>query len=134
MPKDFRSITSNFIVTRGLDGGLFVYKEEDFLEEARSVAQSPFTKKDNRDYMRLMANDAHAVSPDSNGRIQLPQHLIDIAELKKDLVFVGSISRAEIWDRNEYHKYLESVEPAAEEIAERVGTELTKQRQGIRYE
>jgi MraZ protein len=121
MPKSFREQEGDFIVTRGLDGGLFIFKQSDFAQEAEKLSQQSFTKKDTRDFVRLMANDAHPVSPDANGRIQLPQHLIEFAELEKDVVFVGSISRAEVWDRDTYHDYVTEVEERAEDIAERVG-------------
>jgi len=37
------------------------------------------------------------VTPDSQGRIVLPQELVSYAEIEKNVVFVGCCDYAEIW-------------------------------------
>jgi MraZ protein len=118
LPKTFRENSDHWVVTRGLDGGLFLFTEADFTQQVRELEQRTFTKKSNRDYIRLMTNDAQTVSPDKNGRVQLPEYLIEFASLQKHLVIVGSLNRLEIWDRDLYHQYLDAIEPQAEAIAE----------------
>lgn len=118
LPKTFRDIHQNWIVTRGLDGGLFLYPESAFVQELEKLNSRTFTTKRNRDFVRLMANEATAVTPDKNGRVQLPEYLIQFAKLTKHLVVVGSLSRAEIWDRDAYHAYMLATESQAEQIAE----------------
>lgn len=118
LPKTFRQETNLWVITRGLDGGLFLIKEEDFEKQIAKFMSSTFTKKINRDYIRLMTNEAQVVSPDKNGRVLLPEYLIKFAGLSKAVVLVGSLSRIEIWDRGNYHDYIDSIEDKAEEIAE----------------
>lgn len=123
LPKKFREIEKDWIVTRGLDGGLFVFKKSDFVEKIEEISQRTFTKKKNRDFVRLMVNEAQEVSADNNGRVSLPDYLITTAGLKKDLVVVGSYSYLEIWDVDKYHQYLDKLEGQAEEIAESIEDE-----------
>lgn len=118
LPKEFRDIETKWVVTRGLDGGLFLYRAKDFQEELQKLAERTFTRKAHRDFVRLMTNDAKAVEADMNGRVSLPEYLIEFAKLQKQVVVVGSYSRVELWDRDMYHQYLETVEAQAEEIAE----------------
>lgn len=118
LPKTFRQAHTSWIVTRGLDGGLFLFAEEDFAKELEQLTERSFTKKRNRDFIRLLTNEAKQVVPDSAGRVQLPEYLIQFAGLKKDVVIVGSLNKVEIWDRDRYHTYLSEVEPEAETIAE----------------
>lgn len=118
LPKKFREVEKNWIVTRGLDGGLFLFRAEKFKEELNQLAQRSFTKKAHRDFVRLMANDAQEITADGNGRVSLPEYLIQFAKLKKQLVIVGSYERIEIWDRDLYHHYLENLENNAEKISE----------------
>ena len=33
LPKKFREIEQDWIITRGLDGGLFIFKKSDFIEK-----------------------------------------------------------------------------------------------------
>jgi MraZ protein len=123
LPKEFRDIETKWVVTRGLDGGLFLYRAQDFQEELQKLTERTFTRKAHRDFVRLMTNDAKAVEADMNGRVSLPEYLIEFAELKKQVVVVGSYSRVELWDRDKYHQYLETVEAQAEEIAESLTNE-----------
>lgn len=123
LPKKFREIEKNWVVTRGLDGGLFVFKKSDFIEKIEEIAKRTFTKKKNRDFVRLMVNEAQEVSADNNGRVSLPDYLIATAELKKELVVVGSYSYLEIWDVDKYHTYLDKLEGQAEEISESIEDE-----------
>ncbi|MCB9812811.1 MAG: division/cell wall cluster transcriptional repressor MraZ [Pseudomonadales bacterium] len=118
LPKKFRRESKSWIVSRGLDGGLFIFKEEDFEKEIAKFESRTFTKKNNRDFIRLMTNEAQAVQPDKNGRVQLPEYLINFAGLNKSIVIVGSLSRIEVWDRDIYHNYIDSIEEKAEEISE----------------
>ncbi|NMA29618.1 MAG: division/cell wall cluster transcriptional repressor MraZ [Candidatus Pacebacteria bacterium] len=118
LPKRFRNISKSWIVTRGLDGCLFLLKEENFQNELNKITKLGFSKKANRDLVRLMTNEAKELTPDKNGRINLPDYLIDFAQLKKSLVIVGSLNRLEIWDQERYHQYLDQLESKAEDIAE----------------
>lgn len=121
LPKSFRETTSEWIATRGLDGGLFLFSAETFHQRLQSISESHvFTKKAHRDFIRLMTNEAQAVSVDANGRVNLPNYLIEFAKLQKDLVIVGSLEYVEVWDRKSYHSYVDALEKNAESIAESV--------------
>ncbi len=106
------------ILTRGLDGGLFLLPEPFWSSLVNNLENQPFTKKRARDFLRLMSNDAYPVEPDRLGRITIPEALAKLAGLGKDIVVVGSLQYAEVWDRDRYHQYLESIADQAEEIAE----------------
>jgi len=123
LPKPFREIADTWIVTRGLDGCLFIFKKDNFAEEINKIGQRSFTKKAHRDLVRIMTNEAVEVEADNNGRVHLPKYLIDFAQLQQDLVIVGSYNRIEVWNQNKYHQYMDQLENQAEEIAEHV--ELT---------
>ncbi len=120
LPKKFRQVSSDWVVTRGLDGCLFIFEKDKFTNELNKLAERTFTKKANRDLTRLMANEASEIKADKNGRVHLPEYLIKFAGLKKQLVIVGSGSRVEIWDQTAYHQYIDQLEDNAAQIAERI--------------
>lgn len=120
LPKAFRSKASAWIITRGLDGGLFLFEAEKFTAELEKLEARSFTKKTHRDFIRLMTNEAQEVTPDGNGRVQLPEYLTDFAKIQKDVVVVGSYSYIEMWDRDTYHTYLDEIESRASQIAEEI--------------
>jgi MraZ protein len=123
LPKKFRQQTDEWIVTRGLDGCLFIFNQDNFKQEIDQLAQRSFTKKANRDLVRIMANEAEEIQTDANGRVHLPKYLIEFAQLKKDLVIVGSYNRIEVWDQDKYHQYVDQLEGKAETIAEQIDVE-----------
>jgi MraZ protein len=123
LPKAFRQQAKQWVVSRGLDGGLFLFPQNTFAKELQSLAERTLTDKDHRDFARLMANEAAEVSPDKSGRVQLPEYLTDFAKLTKDIVVVGSVQYIEIWNRDRYHQYLDKLEPKAEAIAQRLHSE-----------
>jgi len=118
LPKSFREAGSDWIVTRGLDGGLFLYRPETFQRQLQELSERTFTKKRHRDFIRFLVNDARSVSIDKQGRVLLPDYLTEFAGLTKEVVIVGSFEYIEIWDTEKYHHYLDEVESKAEEIAE----------------
>jgi MraZ protein len=120
LPKAFRDQEQNWIVTRGLDGGLFLFRQTDFETKIQELADRTFTLKSNRDFIRLMTNEAQALTVDANGRVQLPEYLITFAQLTKELVITGSYGWIEIWDRPAYHSYVDQLENQAETIAEQL--------------
>ena len=122
LPKTFREQVTEWIVTRGLDGGLFVFPKAEYQQQLQQIATSTFTKQSHRDFVRLLTNEAREIQADSQGRVQLPEYLIEFAHLVKQVVIVGSYSWIEIWDQDRYHQYLEQVEPRAEAIAEAMNT------------
>lgn len=120
LPKEFRSDVNKWVVTRGLDGCLFIFKADKFQEELEQLASQSFTKKAHRDLIRIMSNEAKEVETDLNGRVHLPEYLIKFANLEEQIVIVGSFNRVEIWDQDQYHQYISQLENQAETIAESI--------------
>lgn len=122
LPKKFRESGDQWVITRGLDGGLFLFLKNRFAIELEKLAHQSFTKKAHRDFIRLMTNEAQEIELDKLGRLLLPEYLRATAQLTKDIAVVGSYERIEIWDVQKYHKYIDKLEKNAEAIAEMVET------------
>ena len=118
VPSKFREQLGNeFVVTKGLDGGLFVYSQEDWKRIEESLREKPLTSKDARKFMRFFFAGAANCEVDKQGRILLPPVLREYADLQKDVVLVGVLSRVEIWDKG---RWLENTydEDEMDDIAE----------------
>lgn len=120
LPKQIRQGCSDWVITRGFDGGLFLFPSLDFQNELAKMDRLQFTKANHRNLIRLLTNEAQNVTTDKTGRILIPEHLQKLAQLKKSLVVVGSLSRVEIWDRDLYHQFLDNISQSAESIAETI--------------
>ncbi|HEX4111697.1 MAG TPA: cell division/cell wall cluster transcriptional repressor MraZ [Stellaceae bacterium] len=70
----------------------------DLLEDyAARLAQMPEYDED-RDALQGLFSDAFQVTPDTEGRIILPEHLTSHAGLGENAIFVGQGRKFEIWD------------------------------------
>ncbi len=118
LPKKFRQAEASWVITRGLDGGLFLFPEKSFQKNLTELSNRTFTKKRDRDFIRYMTNDAYEVSADKNGRVLLPKYLTQFADLTKEVVIIGSFQYIEIWDVDKYHTYLDELEKNGETITE----------------
>ncbi|NCN82913.1 MAG: division/cell wall cluster transcriptional repressor MraZ [Candidatus Pacebacteria bacterium] len=120
LPKVFRENRASWIITRGLDGALFLFPEETYQLEVEKLSQLSTNKRVVRDAIRLLSNDAADLRPDKLGRISIPEHLIDAVGLTKNLVIVGSLNKVEIWNRETYHTYIEELNKNAEATVEQL--------------
>lgn len=99
IPSKFREkLGDEFVITKGMDGCLFVYANEDWNEFEQKLSALPtLTNKDARQFTRFFLAGAASVDVDKQGRILLPGHLKTYAELERDVVLVGVGNRIEIW-------------------------------------
>lgn len=118
LPKRFRQTTNEWVLTRGIDGELLLFPTAEFTQKLEALSSNSITKKNARDTLRLLTNEAEEVAADKQGRIQIPEYLADYAALTKHVVVVGSLEYIEIWDRDTYHTYADSIEKNAVEISE----------------
>lgn len=121
IPSKFReALGDEFVVTKGLDGCLFVYDNEEWQNFEGKLKTLPLTNKDARQFVRFFLAGAAAVEVDKQGRILLPSVLREFAGLEKEVVLVGVASRVEIWSKEKWESAVayEDMEEIAEHMAE----------------
>ena len=122
VPKLFRTeLTPGSMITKGLDGCLFIFTSESWNKLVEKLTSLPLTAKSARDFLRLLTYNATTLDTDKLGRTRLPQNLVDLAGLKKDVVFAGALTRVEIWDKTVYHTYLDSLSEHESELEASLG-------------
>lgn len=103
VPSKFRDqLGDEFVVTKGMDGCLFVYANEDWIAFEQKLTSLPLINKEARKFARFFLAGAAQVEVDKQGRILLPANLRDFAGLEKDVVLVGVGSHIEIWSRENW--------------------------------
>ncbi len=119
VPVKFRDeLSEHFVITRGLDKCLFGYTLSEWQKIEEKLKTLPITKKDARKFMRLFFSGAVEVDLDKQGRINIPSHLREYAELSKECIVIGVASRIEIWDKAQWQKFYDETEEHYEDIAE----------------
>ena len=103
IPSKFREILGDeFVISKGMDGCLFVYTNDDWKAFEEKLTSLPLINKEARQFARFFLAGAAQVEVDKQGRILLPASLRSFANLDKDVVLVGVGSRIEIWDKEKY--------------------------------
>lgn len=121
MPAKLREgLGGKFIVTKGLDGCLFVYAMDEWQRVEQKLASLPMSRKTARDFTRFLFGGACEGECDKQGRVLLPASLRRYAGLEREAVIVGVGSRAEIWDAAKWQQYNEESAEDVNELAEQL--------------
>jgi len=121
MPSKLKEdIGEKFVVTKGLDGCLFVYSEKEWKTFEEKLRTFPLTNKDARALMRFFLAGAMECEIDKQGRFLIPSNLREFAELEKEVVIIGVLNKIEIWSKDKWLKYSEEENKSADEIAEKM--------------
>lgn len=119
IPSKFREeLGENFILTRGLDGCLFVYPKNEWNSIVTKLKALPFTNKDARSFMRFFLSGATEVEFDKQGRINIPSPLVEAALLTKECIVIGVNDRLEIWSKDRWNNFITTNEESLSDIAE----------------
>ena len=119
MPAKLREdLGEKFIITKGLDGCLFVFSSSEWTKFEEKLATLPISNKDARAFSRFFFAGAMDCEIDKQGRFLISSNLRDFANLVKDVVIVGMNSRIEIWSKEKWAKCDENI--SADEIAEKM--------------
>ena len=125
VPSRFREqLGDEFVVTKGLDGCLFVYENSEWKSFEEKLKELPMSHRDTRKFARFFLAGASQVEVDKQGRILIPAKLRKSAGLEKDLVFVGMINRVEIWDKDTFEAQTLGSEMSMEEAMDALGISL----------
>ena len=121
MPAKFRgTLGDRLMVTKGLDGCLFVYTKEEWAVLEEKLKRLPFTNSHARAFARFLFGGAVEYEVDKQGRILLTSHLREYAGLNKELVLIGVGTRIEIWSKENWEVYSQKTEESYEELAEKM--------------
>jgi MraZ protein len=102
VPSKFRdALGDEFVVTQGLDGCLFVYPNDEWMNFITQLKNLPGSKEA-RQLQRYFMAGAATCEVDKQGRILIPTKLREQAGLEKDIVFVGVLSKIEIWSKEKW--------------------------------
>lgn len=117
VPKSFReNLTPGSVITKGLDGCLFIFTAESWNKLVDKLQTLPLTSKPARDFLRLLTYNATPLDTDKLGRTHLPENLIQLSGITKDVVFAGALTRVEIWSKESYHAYVDGLAASESEL------------------
>lgn len=110
-----------FIVTRGLDNCLFIYKQSEWNNIINKYKELPNTK-DARNFMRFFLSGATVSDTDKQGRVNISAPLISYAKLEKDCIIIGVNDHLEVWSSDMWNQFIANNEASLSDIAENLFT------------
>ncbi|MBO5349056.1 MAG: division/cell wall cluster transcriptional repressor MraZ [Clostridia bacterium] len=119
MPAKLRAdIGEKFIITKGLDGCLFVFSQNEWSNFEGKLKELPLTNKNARDFVRFFLSGATECEIDKQGRFLIVNNLREYANIIKEAVIIGVGTRLEIWNKENWKKYNSDENISADNIAE----------------
>jgi MraZ protein len=108
------------VVTRGLDGCLYVYAADEWAKLANRVGTLDPLSREARTMQRFFFAAAAEAELDKQGRIVIPANLLERAGIGREVTVAGIVDHLEIWDRAAWREQQQTVEGSAEDVAERL--------------
>ena len=117
MPAKLRKdMGETFIVTKGLDGCLFAFSQEEWTNFETKLKELPLSDKNARNFVRFFLAGATECELDKQGRFLIPANLRVSGNLDGEAVIIGVGTRLEIWNKETWKEKDEDI--SADEIAD----------------
>ena len=126
IPAKFRALLQgpgddSFYVTRGIDHCILICTKDVWQRMERQFCDHPIIDPVARRFRRMFYSGAQAATFDRQGRVALPQNLIEYAGLKREVVVAGTSDGIEVWDAQAWDaqlgESLKSFEETARELS-----------------
>jgi MraZ protein len=112
IPVKFREdLIKGVILSQGFHGRyLFMYSKEGWRDMAEKIKSKKVSEIDTLEFSTWISASASEESLDQQGRTRIPPKLIKFAGLKRDIVIVGQIDKAMIWDKKLWLEHYEKID------------------------
>ena len=106
VPAKFRKALNpinnrTFVITRGFDKCLVLYPVIEWNKVEEELSSLSSIKIKNRDFVRSVSRYASYLQYDGQGRITIPDILIEFANIDKEIILIGMIKKIELWSPTE---------------------------------
>lgn len=74
-------------------------------EKVNQLAALPDLDEHSRSFMRLTMAHSFPVSLDGNNRVRIPQQLLNVCGVEKDVTVIGAFRSFEVWNRKAWDEF-----------------------------
>lgn len=121
IPKKIREeFNGKLIISRGYEGCLIMMDESRWDRLYKIISKEPILNLSVRDTYRFILAGAKELEVDKQGRVVMPEFLIEYAGLTTEVSFLGMNDWVEIWDRDKWMVKLNTLSKSASDIADRL--------------
>ena len=108
------------VLTKGIDKCLYIYPMSEWERFMTKLSALPSSDMNARAFVRHFYANAVECEVDRQGRLTIPQELLDYAGIDKELVTIGILDKIEIWSRAEWENAEDGPQLAPEDIAQKM--------------
>lgn len=109
-----------FVVNRGFEKCLVLYPYNEWQAVSAKVNKLNRFVRKNREFIRYFFRGATEVLLDSSDRLNLPNHLLQYAGVKKEGLLAANENIIEIWNKQHYEKLMTMESDDFADLAEEV--------------
>ncbi|MCD4691859.1 MAG: division/cell wall cluster transcriptional repressor MraZ [Calditrichales bacterium] len=126
IPSNVRKIfvpeaENTIVFTSGFEGvNLYAYPLNEWQRLTKILRTLNPLEKKTRDFIRLFVGVAFYATMDSQGRVMIPERILKMGKIEKDLLIIGSLSKIEIWNPKIYNDYLVKEDLSLTDLAEKI--------------
>lgn len=119
LPSRLRTyFDGGIVVTKGVDRCLFAFPPEEWAAFKANIKANADLSAKGRQLSRMFFSMAFEASLDRQGRVLIPPKLAEYAGLERDVTLAGVDDRLEIWDTQEWDRYVSGADDSFSEIVE----------------
>ncbi len=125
IPSKFRGELgndNNVYLTRGFDGCLSIFKENDFEKLILKYQTKSYEKSEVRKTLRSFLDSVIQLALDNQGRILIPSKVLEKYKIGNKVHILGAIDHFEIWDHTKRNEEESSIDDEFEINAEKIFT------------
>ncbi len=121
LPAKFREeLAAGVVLSKGQDHSVVVWPVAEFSDYAERIREASRTDAKARAYSRVLFSAAFDEHVDKQGRVSLPGTLREYADLDRDVVVVGNHATVEIWNPQQWERYLQRQEADFADLSQEV--------------
>lgn len=125
IPKPFRDAlcadgSATIVMAPETEQALSLYSEAQFQHQADEIRARSNSGQDARTYLRLYFSQAASVDVDRQGRIRIPDRLMEFAGLQQEVILLGVNDHVELWDQSRWRDFLNNNGKSFDQIAQQI--------------
>jgi len=93
VPKDKDTV----VLTRGFDQCIYVYSLTEWQNLEAKMRTLSIMNTNTRKLIRLISGNAHECELDKQGRVIIPQPLLEFGKIEKEIIIIGMLNWIEVW-------------------------------------
>lgn len=109
-----------FVINRGFEKCLVLYPFNEWEKLNTRLNKLNLFEKKNRQFLRYFLRGATELTLDATDRLNIPNHLSEYADIKKDLMLSARNSVIEVWNPKHYDELLSMDSDEFAQLAEDV--------------